>query len=39
MVNPGDWGAYPSCERDNTVDFGVIYQDAMLQRQPPRLLD
>lgn len=39
MVNPGDWGAYLSFMRDNTLDFGVIYQDAMLQPQPPRLLD
>lgn len=39
MVSPGDWGAYPSCGRDNTLDFGVLYQDAMLQPQPPRLLD
>ena len=39
MVNPGDWGAYPSFWRDNTLNFGVIHQDAMLQPQPPRLLD
>ena len=39
MGNPRDWGAYRSFRRDNTLDFGVIYQDAMLKPPPPRLLD
>lgn len=39
MVNPGDWGAYPSFMRDNAFNSSVIYQNAMLQPQPPRLLD
>jgi len=39
MVDSGDWRAYPSFVRDNTLSSGVIYQDAMPQLQPPRLFD
>jgi hypothetical protein len=27
MVNPGDWGAYPSFVPDNTLNSGVINQN------------
>jgi hypothetical protein len=26
MVNPGNWGAYPSFVQDNILYFGVIHQ-------------
>jgi hypothetical protein len=39
MVNPGDWGAYPSKVLDNSGNRGVIQRLSMSPSQPPRLLD
>jgi hypothetical protein len=39
MVNPMDWGAYPSKVLDNTLHIGIIQYLPRSPSQPLRLLD